>query len=192
MVMRYTDIESTLNRLARELNWGSPHRVDRDPSQGIVRQITWDVLPDIQLHYFEDATSGSTFLVVTGQPPELTASLIDLVEDHFKPYSFDELLEDVDRAAPANKPLALLRAGLGSPEHFDARFYQRFKKSLADTDAGTDIRRAALWATTYALWTESRELYTWAAEMDPSADIRREARMLLEAEVRQVSWHADE
>ncbi|TCO26413.1 hypothetical protein EV652_107305 [Kribbella steppae] len=173
--------ESEVAVVADKLGWGLLGVLQENPAGLDPYEVIWGKSAALTLHYREDFLTKSPCAFVTGADERQVHTAARLVEARLKPATLDDLLEAADalRHIPADFALAVLRLGLGSPESFDERFATRIAEAAEHPQE--EMRKAAAWATSYMIWTQFIQLLDQLAEHDPSDDVRRVARNILNA-----------
>lgn len=179
MVLREPDGEEEVIQFADEFNMKKIRDVSAPERQGIVREIAWQVSPEIKMHYAMDYLSSCSFVVVYGEDNEETHQLVHVVEEILDPWTKNELLEEVDAIDEPNYlAQAVIRAGVGAPNEYDEGFFQRISHALRSRD--TWVRRAAIWATAYSRWPQFLPILREIADTDPDETLRNEARRMVD------------
>lgn len=180
LVLRHSSAEDEVERFAATLGWPRVGEQQEDPETGASREIMWAAGTAVSLHYVEDPVSLHSYVIARGHDPNVVNSLIQLADGNLDTWSLDELLGAVREAdEPAGLARAVIRAGLGSPDDFDVRFFECISQAMSHSD--TWVREAALYATTYAAWPQYRHLLEHAAHRDPDAERRDDASIVLES-----------
>ncbi|WP_073480724.1 hypothetical protein [Streptoalloteichus hindustanus] len=171
--------------LVRQLSLRRIRESRAEPEQGIVHECVWALTLDVQLHYLEDHRSGCSFVVVTGPSQERVEEFAPLVASYLGPWTWPELLAEVRRGGgQEERARALLRAGIGAPDHFDQSFFDHVANAARSPEGW--LRTAGVWATSYPFWPEFVPLLREVAEHDADPDLRAEARAIATAIENQV------
>ena len=185
LVLKHTNAERDVQAFADDLGWSRTLEEASDPAHGKAREIMWASGPASSLHYLEDPVSRHSYLVTRSEDRAEADSLASLADTRLVIWQPDELLAAIDNAAdPVERAVAVIRAGLGSPDEFDDRFFRRIRDAMAHPDPR--VREAALYATAYSAWPQYLPLLERAAREDPDGERRNDAEILVE------SFRADE
>jgi len=181
LVLKAPAGEDDVQRFVDELGWS---RIAETPAPSSdeepAREIGWAAGPALSLHYVEDPVSLNSYVVARGFEQTAVDALARLAEERLDTWSLDELLIAVDQPAePLDRARAMIRAGVGAPEGFDQRFFDRI--SAATTDPDPMVREAALYATAYSPYPKYRAILELAAREDPDQQRRDDAWILLES-----------
>jgi hypothetical protein len=130
------------------------------------------------LHYIEDTFLGFPYIAVSG---ENANELAERVAKHIQLVSREDLVRGF--AASPSDPVALKRllghAFLLAPTQFDPKFDAYFHAGF--TNKSPEVRRLAVVGVGYVGWPELAKPLRDLAENDPDADVRRDARAMLNA-----------
>ncbi|SMC47652.1 hypothetical protein [Kibdelosporangium aridum] len=167
--------------VATKLGWAKLGEISQNSADLVSREVIWGASDQLTLHYSEDFLSRSPHFFVTGHDRAKVDVAARFAQGRLRPATLDELVEAFDDVSGdlADEILATLRLGLGSPLEFDERFFDRVRKSMSSADEG--LRRAAVWATLYAVWEQYIPVLLEVAERDHSEQLRAEARMVIQA-----------
>ncbi|WP_146074997.1 HEAT repeat domain-containing protein [Streptomyces sp. Ru73] len=173
--------EEEVATVAEKLGWPLIGRLPEDVSALAPRETFWGKSQDLVLHYQEDVISKSPCAFLTGANKKQVETAARLLEAQLKPATLEELLKaaEATKNLPDDYALAVLRLGLGAPEHFDERFSASIARAVAHEDE--EVRKSAAWATSYTAWPQFVPLLTEMAEQDPSENVRRVAQKILNA-----------
>jgi hypothetical protein len=173
--------EDEVATVAARLNWERLGEILEDSANLVSHEVIWGRDEKLTLHYSEDLLSRSPHAFVTGDDQAKVDIVSRIVEQKLRPATLEEILEAADDVA-GNIPdemLAVLRLGLGAPLSFDERFFLRIRDAMQSSIF--QLRKAAIWATSYVPWPQYIPLLVEVAEHDPIESLRSDARMLLEA-----------
>ncbi len=130
------------------------------------------------LHYIEDAFLGFPYIAVSGENAD---DLAKRVAEHVQFVSRADVARGF--AALPTDATALSRllghAFLLAPPQFDPEFDAYFRVGF--THPSPDVRRKAVVGVGYVGWPELAKPLRELAENDPDADVRRDARAMLNA-----------
>jgi hypothetical protein len=180
MVLRSSEDERKVWRLVEELKMRLVQDEERPLTEGITRQVAWQLIPGLHFQYFEDSRTESKGVVLVGDDEASVAKYGSLIERFLQPLSLEELLAAISGASgEPERAWTVLRAGLGAPNEYDARFFDRVVEAMGSESLS--VRVAAVLATTYSFWPQYREPLALVAEVEEDPDLREEASSLLEA-----------
>lgn len=180
LVLKRSPADDEVQQFADELGW--PRRFDQpaDLERRVHREIAWAAGPAVSLHYLDDPVSQHSYVVVWGGDRQIVESLASVAEERLGTWTTDELLAAVDNARDSmSLAVSVIRAGLGSPDEFDDRFFRRIKASMSNPDRR--VREAAFYATAYTAWPQYLPLLEDAARTDPDRERRRDAQILVDS-----------
>ncbi|MFG2727955.1 hypothetical protein [Streptomyces canus] len=181
--------EEEVAAVAEKLGWGFLGELSEDPAQLASRELIWGKSQNLTLHFREDFLTKSPCVFVSGADERRVATAARFTETQLKPATIDEILEAADsvRQIPADYALAVMRLGLGAPEHFDERFATRIAAAAENPEE--EVRKAAAWATSYVVWPQFISLLERMAEYDSAEDVRRVARRIRNAYIEEGGAH---
>lgn len=161
--------DEAVEELASEQGW---QRVEEVTEEG-VRQVLWAVAPGISLTYTEDPVSHNAFAVLASEDRGTFEQVLDLIQDELMPWSRRALLISIDDARDAlARARAVIRAGMGAPEHFDEDFFNCIQEPFGSPEIW--VREAAVRATAYSPWPQYRPLLENMAQSDPEEKLRND------------------
>lgn len=179
IVLRERYSQGDVGRFAAKLGWPRREEYQADPEEGLLYQVVWGAGPKLSLCYFEDDISRLSYVVVVGEDAVAVRGAEKLIETALDVYLLDDLISEVDSAIdPIPLARAIVRAGAGSPEEFDERFFGRISEALSNPDER--VREAALWATTYVPYKEYMPQLKRLRDDDPVQDLRDTAESVIE------------
>lgn len=180
LVLRDGAGEVEAEGFAGELAWPRLEEYPAVPEELQPREVTWGIGPNAVMHYIEDVISGYCWVTFSGFNPETLLDIREAAILALPVRTEDEIISGYDRATtPDALVSATYLAGIAAPESFEERFFQRVERSLAS--GATQVRQAALWATTYSAWPEFRPALALIAHHDPDPARRQDAAFVLEA-----------
>ena len=154
------------------------HIVDeiaKNEQEWIPYEVIWETDDEeTSIHYIEDHVYGVRYLFIQGEEVE---RVVSEVRGFIDVYTQEELIERFDRAKSKDdriKELSYL--AVGAPGGFDARFFDRIKRSLSHDDV--DIRMHTIEVMSYIDWNEIRKLIQEISTSDPDETIRTAAASL--------------
>ncbi|WP_405595674.1 hypothetical protein OG741_05395 [Streptomyces sp. NBC_01410] len=178
LILKDWGSEEEVMQFGAEGNWEAVQDQSFDIPEGIVRNVMWQVTPDIVLQYAVDSRSECSVFVLIGSPEDSVQRLQESIERNVHPWTLNELITAVDRAEDREALYrAVLRAGVGAPREFHRKFFKRIKKAILNGDSR--IRSAGIWATAYSRWPEFVPLLTDVSQQDPLESLQRDARIIL-------------
>lgn len=177
IVMKHLPAEDDVQRFADELGW--PRRIDEsaDAGRGAIHEIVWFAGPATLLHYAEDPVSRHSYIEAWGNDQKVAEALATLAQERLDVWDEEEMLESIGATDPMTRAVAVIRAGLASPEQFDERFFSRIRSAMSDPDRR--VREAAIYATTYTTWPQYISALRDVAENDPDPERRNDAQIAL-------------
>ncbi|MER5768759.1 hypothetical protein [Streptomyces sp. NPDC001985] len=166
-------------RLGESGGWRVLRNESSENPLGITRTITWSLAPGIALTYLADGRSGCSVLVVSGSQKEAVQRFQKSLEESLNPWTLGELTTTIDKAQTVPEiRAAILRAGIGSPQEYNRKFFKRINRAMSSDNPG--IRFSGIWATAYSRWPEFREDLSNIAQKDPVESLRVDARIILD------------
>ena len=143
--------------------------------------MIWGKSHALTLHYLEELFTLSPCAFISGENEAQVRTAARVAEQQLKPVTPEELFEAADAVqnVPADYMLAVQRLGLGAPVDYDERFFDRIQAAFVNEVDG--VRKAAVWATSWAEWPQFEPLLAQAADNDPAEDVRSDAEFLLDA-----------
>jgi len=175
-----------INQIAYENGWQFQELILPTETQPFEKiWVTAD--GEIQIHYIEDYLLGVRYLLVNGENRDTIISLIQTRIATFDRASIQLQLEtatDANLAIRATYHLAVI-----APEMFDPELFAYFKAMLLHPN--NEVRRAAIFATAYAPWTEFRPYLERMKADDAAEDVREYAAFMLASHLRHT-WCASE
>lgn len=151
-------------------------------SDGVPYEEVWSIDGgDSAVHYIEDQYLGVPYLMVMGKDEDAIAA--DLAHD-LGTVDANEAVRMVREAkddAELMRGLEYLAASV--PERADPAVVGAIAQALEHPDP--DVRRLAIFASTYAAWPELDTLLARTAEVDPDPGVRDGARRALDAILQQ-------
>jgi hypothetical protein len=177
--------KDAVQRLVREVNAKKVDENFRSPAEGIVHDVTWEIIPGVELYYAEDAKSGSSGVVILGDQESQVAKYGSLVKQYLHPLEQEEILAMPGAAPNENmRARSILQVGFGAPYDFDERFYSVIQDAMSDESIW--VRTAAVQATQYSFWPQYRDCLRHRAIEEPDPLLREEAAYLAEAPVQSI------
>ncbi|GAA2836556.1 HEAT repeat domain-containing protein [Crossiella cryophila] len=178
-VLRVLPGEDEVAAYAAEQEWDPISFRQADPAQGVNYEVVWLTEDNLTLHYRQDYVSRSACFLFAGDDPELAEHLAAEMDTALDAYSVEELIDAATTTTePPERGRALLRLGFGSPPTADDRILPVITAGLRDPDP--DLRRTAIWATTYAPWPQYRAPLAELATGEPVPDVRDLAQATLQ------------
>lgn len=139
----------------------------------------WTLDEGLELHYGWNARSGRGFLQVLGDDQGDVDEIADIVDEHFHPLSYDQLLQQFrDADSPHSRAQATLEIAVGQPAEFDKAFLDCVLDALGDLNA--EVRAAGVYAAAGRLTADFVPILQVMVAGDPDDDVRDAAQTLLE------------
>jgi hypothetical protein len=175
--MKHLRAEDDVQGFADELGW--PRRVEQpaDIERGAVYEVAWFAGPAVLLRYAEDPVSRHSYVESWASDQKDADALAVLAQERLDAWREEELLEAINTTDPMARAVAVIRAGLASPEQFDERFFDRIQSAMSDPDRR--VREAAIYATTYTTWLQYVAPLRDVAINDPDEERRNDAQNAL-------------
>ena len=169
-----------VRRLADEINAAKVQENYNPSSTGIGHEITWRIVPGVEMYSAEDVESASTCVVVYSEDESAVARFANMIKLFLRPLEKKELLAGAAAETDDNlRARMVLRAGFGAPYEFDDRFYSLIHDAMFD--ANVWVRAAAIHATQYSFWPQYIECLDRVAREDPDPLLRAEAGNVIRA-----------
>jgi len=154
------------------------YEITGQSSQLVIREVGWQVDPGLDMYYVEEMRTASSFVQVMGDDAEDVRDITEALQIRFSPLTPDELVNAVDTSESIEDSAhAVLQAGLGAPEQFDMRFYERIRAAIESADG--QLREAGIWAASFLLWDELRAAIERIESGDPEKRLRSAAKAIL-------------
>ena len=171
--------EAVVDQLAAGLGWPRRSESEGDQDAWRPRQVDWYAGPGIALHYLEDLLTDLTYVLVSGDDPDIVRVTTELVEAQLPVWTVDELVDDA-RAQQDSEDLSysLVRLGLGAPRACTQAVLSIIVSGMSH--ASKDVREAAVWATSYQPWPEYVPPLQQLLAREPDADLAQTIRNLLD------------
>jgi hypothetical protein len=173
IVTRHEPTVDEIEDAALDLDWlpvGSVEATEEHPA--LTRWL--DGSEQTSIDYVEDAAVGLRYFDIAGPRADDVGQDIHKAFDVYTPAEALAALRD---AAPADRPAAVLLAGLGAgpagPDLVAAL-------TAAAADPAADVRRATVLATGYLGWPDLLDLLTRLERDDPDPDVREDATSMLQ------------
>lgn len=181
MIMRDdSEAAGRIQRLADEFNAEKIEENYNSELMGIGHEITWRILPGVEMYSAEDVESAATCVVVYSEDESAVARFAHLIKLFLRPLEKEELLEDAATETDNSlRARMVLRAGFGAPYEFDERFYSLMQNAMFD--ANVLVRAAAIHGTQYSFWPQYIECLNRVATEDPDPLLRAEAGNVIRA-----------
>ena len=148
------------------------------PGELVIREVGWQIDPGLEMYYVEEIRTASSFVQVMGDDAEDVKDITEALQIRFSSLTPDELVNAVDTSESIEDSAhAVLQAGLGAPEQFDMRFYERIRAAIESADG--QLREAGIWAASFPLWDELRAAIERIESGDPEKRLRSAAKAIL-------------
>ncbi|MEV0083204.1 HEAT repeat domain-containing protein [Saccharopolyspora sp. NPDC050642] len=150
-------------------------RPERD---GMLREVVWSGY-DVDLRFVVDDVTGCPYFFFATGMWNSCLSLTKLAAGRLDVYSREELFDALESApSVADRRHALLMVALGGPHGFDEDVFEAIRDALGAPEA--DIRKAAVYAMSYAPSVRYKPLLGSLSERDSDPGVRADADLLLE------------
>jgi hypothetical protein len=174
LVLGRSPQDEGVEELASEQGWQRVEDVTEDGG----RQVLWAVGPGTSLTYVEDPVSHNAYAVLVSEDKETYEQVLDVIIDELMPWQRRALLSSIEQAEEAlARARAVIRAGLGAPDHYDEDFFTRIRDAFGSPEKW--VREAAVWATSYSPWPQYRPLLEAVKQSDPEEKLRSDAAAVL-------------
>lgn len=186
VVLKPSTSEEDITALAGRHGWHFQEALG--PTEQQPYEKIW-IAPDnyTSIHYIEDFLLRIRYIIVTKDRPD---EVVAQIQSGLDVYSRDEILGLVDTADELNQRiLALHRVAGAAPQEFDQAIFDCLQRAMNDPEVA--IRRAAIFATTYAHWPEFQESLERLQASDDDPSVRELARHVLESQ-RRHNWGKDD
>lgn len=179
-VLREPHCEDAVAQTLEGLDWDFEGRVESS-SEEKPYTVIWRSKEGVQCLYVEDDLSElSCVLFGCQRDYNPMTELIEPIVGALNAWGLDELVEEIDSSEDPNDfAEAVIRAGLGSPQEFDQRLFDRISTALSHDDDA--VREAAAWATSYMPWPEYRPILNRAMSTEGDPEIRATIGTILES-----------
>ncbi|MCG0285317.1 hypothetical protein [Streptomyces sp. PSAA01] len=143
--------------------------------------IAWEMSPGVRLSYLSDSKEQTSYMVITSKSTsDLGIYVTQLMDTHLDFFTPDELLEEVTSARTSKaKGLALIRSGIGAPEHPTKPYGHVFFEAMRSSSPS--VRLSGITAIGYAEWSEFLELLDAVSVEDDDKDVRSHAKSMANA-----------
>ncbi|HEY0603508.1 MAG TPA: HEAT repeat domain-containing protein [Herpetosiphonaceae bacterium] len=186
IVIKPSAEEEDITAFAARQGW---HFVEElGPTEQQPYQKIWTV-PDHQtsVYYIEDFILNIRYFVVAGDQPQ---PVIDQIQSGLEVYSRADVLELVETSRELNRRvLAIHRVAGIAPHEFDQEIFDCLQRAMRDPEV--DMRRAAIFATTYAHWPEFQASLERLQASDDDPSVRELAEHVLASQLRH-DWGRDQ
>ncbi|BAZ12419.1 hypothetical protein NIES4071_42500 [Calothrix sp. NIES-4071] len=183
IVLKESVKNDDISRLAWQQNWElddiSP-RTEKTPLTKI-----WTT-PDEQtgIHYIEDFYINARYILIRGKNQE---EIAEKIRASLATYSIYELQEKLEKVTEKKECIGvILRLSAASTQDYEPKIFHDLKTMMYDSDA--DVRKAAIFSTTYLGWQEFREPLEELKNNDPDASVQKFAAVNL-ASLAKNYWH---
>jgi len=185
MVFRRASNYQEMLSFAESLNLLKQYEITGHPSNLVLHEICWQIDPGLEMYYVEEVRTASSFVQVMGDDAKDVEDITEALQINFSPLTLDELVNAVDESKSAEgRAHAVLQAGLGAPQQFDKRFYDRISAAMESADS--QLREAGIWAASFPLWGELRATLELIEVADSEKSLRRAAKAILDVGYRRV------
>jgi HEAT repeat protein len=151
-----------------------------DPEAGTISETVWMMSRDASLHFLVDDQTDCAYVYTAANSARACQAAEQEVMRHLEVIDRSELLASFDQAeSPSEKRQAVLRVALGAPDEVDDDTFRRVLEAMRESDP--EVRKAAVYATSYSPSRRFLPLLESALRDDPSPDVREHAATLIEA-----------
>jgi hypothetical protein len=178
LIVRGDDPEAIVRRYAGSLGDSTEEAGPAAPGLGLEWKIRWRVAPEGELHFGIDENTSAGFVYWTSETRDVATEMTSRAAEHLPVYTRDELLERwYDTEDPSEAARWLLMVALGAHYTFEPRVLNVIKDGLARPE--TEVRSAAVYATTYSPTRFYRPVLRRVAQEDEDAEVRDLASRIL-------------
>jgi hypothetical protein len=143
------------------------------------REQSWGVRHGLHVYAIADAMTGCCAISVVADDAEEGEAFLNLLIQHLRPLSTDELYGDITELHdPIDRVIRLIQLTLSAPEEFHAPIFHRLAQAARDPD--DRVRDTVTLASGYVAWPQVRTVLRDLAEHDGHAGVRRDAQIALE------------
>ncbi|WP_158101722.1 HEAT repeat domain-containing protein [Streptomyces pharetrae] len=151
-----------------------------DPEAGTINETVWMMSQDVSLHFLVDDQTDCAYVYTAANSARACQAAEQEVMRHLDVIDRSELLASFDHAeSPSEKRQAVLRVALGAPDELDDDTFHRVREAMRESDS--EVRKAAVYATSYSPSRRFIPILKSAFREDPSPDVREHAATLIEA-----------
>lgn len=164
-------------RYAEEMGWPLVRQVG-DPDLHETFRAEFAVTGSTQFRYVEDFMSRERY--VYAESPEdntMWRRLAELIAEDLRPERLEDLAAACDKAEGLEHGQALVRLGVAAPHAFTPEVFDRVTAGFRHPDP--EVRRLALWASTYSPWSEYVPHIREVSRTDTADPVRARANDLL-------------
>jgi hypothetical protein len=176
VVIKESTSRDDINRLAWKKNWifhDLMPRSEKSPYEKI-----W-LTPDEKtaIHYIEDDLIDIPYLLIEGENQE---KLVSEIEFSIGTYNLPELHEMLQKATNRDEYIrSIYRIGAAINQEYNPELFKDFQTLMYHPEV--DVRKAAIFATTYVGWVEFKEPLQQLRTSDPEPSVRNFADCTLES-----------
>ncbi|WP_326724791.1 MULTISPECIES: HEAT repeat domain-containing protein [unclassified Streptomyces] len=179
LVLRQRPGLDALSQLAEAADWTLlADNADQAYAQR-TREQSWGVRHGLHVYAIADVMTDCCAVSVVADDAEDGEAFLNLLVQHLRPLSHDELHGDfTELHDPIDRVLRLIQLTLSAPEEFDASIFDRLVQAARDPD--DRVRDTVTLASGYVAWPQVRTVLKDLAEHDGHTGVRRDAQIALE------------
>lgn len=153
--------------------------IPEDPASGTIEESIWQVSEDVAVHFMSDDFTRRPYVFAAADSINSCHAMQAHLQNHLNPVPQSELLADLENSTtPDERRRAILSVALGGPNQDNEIVISSIDQSLRDESA--EVRKAAVFATTYSPSSRYIPMLTEALRNDASVEVREEARTILD------------
>jgi hypothetical protein len=164
--------------LAWQQGWTLTAKIDENRAAQIPFELTWRTSePSVRVHLIRDFVTGLSYVVVDGPSRR---DVVDLIRQTIPMVTLEDVLAEIEDPSRNESPRDAYRLGIVAPLNVaDVRVTGGFRRLFTSPDP--DVRKAAVWASSYTKWRDLRREIEALAQDDPDQEVRLDARTMLAA-----------
>lgn len=183
IVLKESVSNDDISRLAWQQSWELDDIIPRTEKTPLTKIWT---TPDEQtgIHYIEDFYINARYILIRGKNQEKIA---EKIRASLETYSTYELQEKLEKVTEKNECINfILRLSAASTQDYEPKIFHDLKTMMYASDA--DVRKAAIFSTTYLGWLQFREPLEELRNNDPDASVQKFATVT-HASLAKNYWH---
>lgn len=183
IVLKESVSNDDISRLAWQESWELYNIIPRTEKAPLTKIWT---TPDEQtgIHYIEDFYINARYILVRGKNQEKIA---EKNRASLATYSVYELQDKLEKVTEKKECIGvILRLSAASTQDYEPKIFHDLKTMMYASDV--DVRKAAIFSTTYLGWQEFREPLEELKNNDPDASVQKFAAVNL-ASLAKNYWH---